>query len=473
MKTAKLIRADKNFSGNCRVAALPRSSRVRRLLSRRPSIVVAVTVLAFIASTGAAEAAAGRLDPAFGTRGKVTTDFSQTSDLANAVALQADGKIIVVGQTYANNDYSNEDFAVVRYNANGTLDNTFGVNGRVTTDFPGLAAVASSVVVQADGKIVVAGGAFPFFTFAGNFEIVRYNSNGSLDTSFGNGGIVETNFPAGSYAFAVALQSDGKIIAAGTYYANFNPGDQSDTDFALARYNPDGSPDTSFGTGGQVTTDFSGHEDDAYSVLLQSDGKIVVVGSANSTANYYDFAAARYLSNGTLDTSFGTSGKVTTDFGDHNLDIAYSAALQSDGKIVAAGTATLNGGTNQFFGVARFNSNGTLDTSFRTTGKTTVDFGNFLQGAYQVLIQSDGKILTVGASNGESSEDDFLLARLNTNGSLDRMFGKRGTTRTSFGPLNDGASGAALQPDGNIVAVGFTAIPNSFPDMAMARYLGQ
>jgi len=443
------------------------------LLVCRPSIVAAITVLALIASTGAAFAADGALDPTFGRSGKVRTDVNQaSSDNAYAVAVQADGKIVVVGTTYTDNDYSDEDFAIVRYNPNGSLDTTFGVNGIVTTDFPGLAAVPSAVAIQPDGKIVVAGGAFPLFTFLGNFEIVRYNPDGSLDTSFGNGGIVETNFPAGSYAFAVGLQSDGKIIAAGTVFVDFQPGESNDTDFALARYNPDGSPDTTFGTGGQVTTNFNGMEDDAYAVLIQTDGKIVAVGSANSFANYYDFAAARYLSNGTLDTSFGTAGKVSLDFGAHNLDIAYSAALQSDGKIVAGGTAGVDQFGTQFFGVARFNANGTLDTRFNRTGKTTIDFGNVLQSAYQVLIQADGKIVTVGSSNGESPEDDFLLARLTTKGQLDQNFGTGGLVRTSFGPLNDGAQGGALQSDGKIVAVGFTARPNSFPDIAVARYLG-
>src|SRR5437762_9331206 len=190
-----------------------RLSRTNRSPSRRPGIVTAVTVLAFIASTGAARATDGDLDPAFGRSGKVMTDFNHTTDIGYAVALQSDGKIVVVGTSYSNNDYSNEDFAIVRYNPNGSIDTTFGVNGRVTTDFPGLAAVASSVVIQPDGKIVVAGGAFPLFTFLGNFEIARYNTNGSLDTSFGNGGIVTTHFPGGqgSYAFALASQSDGKI----------------------------------------------------------------------------------------------------------------------------------------------------------------------------------------------------------------------------------------------------------------------
>ncbi len=238
------------------------------------------------------------------------TDLSRSTDLANAVAIQSDGKLVVVGQTYKNNDYSNEDFAVTRYNTDGTLDTTFGAGGRVRTDFPGLAAVPSSVVIQPDGKIVVAGGAFPLFTFLGNFEVVRYNPNGSLDRSFGNGGIVTTNFPEGSYAFDVALQPDGKIIAAGTVFVDFDPGESSDTDFALARYNPDGTPDATFGNGGQVSTDFLGLEDDAFSVLIQPDGKIVAVGSANDPATFYDFAAARYFSNGTLDTTFGVAGKV-------------------------------------------------------------------------------------------------------------------------------------------------------------------
>src|SRR5205823_14113327 len=191
--------------------------------------------------------AAGDLDPTFGTGGMVMTDINRSTDIAQAVAVQAYVNLVVVGQTYKLNDFSGEYFVVTRYNTDGTLDNSFGSGGKVRTDFPGLAAVPSSVVIQPNGKIVVAGGAFPLFTFLGNFEVVRYNPNGSLDTSFGNGGIVTTTFPEGSYASAVVLQSDGKIVAAGTVFVDFIPGDQSDTDFALARYNPDGNPDTIFG----------------------------------------------------------------------------------------------------------------------------------------------------------------------------------------------------------------------------------
>jgi len=332
--------------------------------------------------------------------------------------------------------------------------------------------VPSSVVIQPDGKIVVAGGAFPLFTFLGNFEVVRYNPNGSLDTSFGDGGIVTTIFPAGSYASDVALQSDGKIIAAGTFFVDFNPGDISDTDFALARYNPDGTPDATFGNGATVTTDFVGFEDDAFSVLIQPDGKIVAVGSANDPATFYDFAAARYLSNGTIDTTFGVAGKVQTDFGDQNFDRARSAALQPDGRIVAAGFAISHNGGVQNFAVARYTSSGVLDTTFNRRGITQIDFGNCCQSATKVLLQSDGKIIVVGGSSGESSDDDFLLARLSRGGSLDNTFGIGGKVRTSFGDLNGGANGAALQSDGKIVAVGFQATPsNQFANFALARYL--
>jgi uncharacterized delta-60 repeat protein len=421
----------------------------------------------------AAQATAGSLDPTFGVGGQLTLDFDQSTDIANAVAVQPDGKLVVVGSTYVNSS-SGEDFAVSRHLPDGSLDPAFGVGGLVTTNFPNLAAVASSVVVQPDGKIVVAGGAFPVFTFAGDFKIVRYNPDGSLDASFGSGGIVTTSFPGqGSYAFDVLLQPDGKIVAAGTDFVAFSPSEQSsDTDFALARYNANGTLDSTFGTNGRIVTDFAGFNDDAFSVLIQPDGKLVAFGSALSLANYYDFAAARYLANGALDVSFGTGGKLRTDFGNADFDRARSAVLQPDGKIVAAGFTIYNGGLTQPFAVVRYLANGLLDTSFNGDGKLEIDFGSFMQTAYKVLLQDDGKIITVGYPNTESSDSDFLLARCHPDGSLDTTFGTGGKVRTSFGDLNGGAYGAALQPDGRVVAVGFIAtFSNVGVEFALARYL--
>jgi len=216
----------------------------------------------------------------------VTTDFGG-SDYGFSVALQPDGKIVVAG-------YAGGDFALARYNSDGALDTSFGSGGKVTTDFGGsYHPDGFSVALQPDGKIVVAGYA------GGDFALARYNSDGALDTSFGSGGKVTTDFGGSDAGYSVALQPDGKIVVAG--YAGL--------DFALARYNSDGALDTSFGTGGKVTTDFSGGRDVGYSVALQPDGKIVVAGYAG-----VDFALARYNSDGALDTSFGSGGKVTTDF---------------------------------------------------------------------------------------------------------------------------------------------------------------
>jgi len=413
----------------------------------------------------------GDLDPGFSRDGKRMTDFHGGADLAQAVALQADGKIVVVGQTYQNNDYSNEDFAIARYTPGGKLDDSFGTKGRVTTDFPGLAAVPSAVLVQPDGKILVAGGAFPLFVFAGNFKLARYNPDGTLDAGFGNGGIVTTNFGAGSFAFDLALQPDGKIIAAGTVFVDFSSDDSSNTDFGLARYNADGTLDPSFGTGGKVLTDFDGFNDDAMAVLLQPDGKIVAAGSAKNPASFYDFALARYLPDGTLDASFGSAGKVRTDFGAQNFDRAHAAVLQPDGKIVAAGFASLAFGDTRY-AVARYGADGTLDPTFSGDGKTRLHFGSCCERANGVLLQADGKVVVVGFPDSESSDSEFVLARLDASGALDPGFGKNGRVRTSFGNLNGGANSAVMQADGKIIAVGFQATStDKAVEFALARYL--
>jgi uncharacterized delta-60 repeat protein len=433
---------------------------------------IGALVLALLSFSPPIQAADGDLDSSFGVAGQVMTDFHRSADLANAVAIQSDGKLIVGGTTYTNNDFTGEDFALARYTTNGTLDSSFGTQGKVTTDFPGLAGVISAIVVQPDGKIVVAGGTFPLFVFLGDLTLARYNTNGSLDSSFGGGGIVKLEFgDQGSYGAALVLQGDGKILVAGTHFVDFSSDDSSNTDFALARLNSDGTLDSTFGNGGLVTTDFDGFNDDALSVLIQRDGKIIAVGSAKNPANFYDFAAARYLANGTIDTSFGVAGKVRTDFGDHNFDQARSAVLQPDGKLVAAGFAISHGGGVQNFAVARYDSNGALDPTFDSDGMTQFTFGSCCQSAYSVLLQNDGKIITVGYPNSESSDSDFLLARLNPNGSIDPTFGIGGQVRTSFGDLNGGASAALLQPDGKIVAVGFQATASSNTvQFALARY---
>jgi uncharacterized delta-60 repeat protein len=437
--------------------------------------LVSTTILALSLASSALPARAndGDLDRAFGRHGKVMTDFGHSTDLANAVAIQPDGKLVVVGTSYTG-DFSGEDFAVVRYDSEGHLDRSFGKHGKVTTDFPGLAAVAATVVLQPDGKILVAGTAFPEFVFAGTIEVARYDADGTLDPSFGSGGIVTTHCPnQGCSAAAMALQADGKIVVAGTDYVDFSNQESSNTDFAIMRYGADGKPDAGFGNHGLVMADFDGFNDGAQSVLVQPDGRIVAFGSATSQITGTDFAAVRYLANGTLDASFGTGGKARADFGTSGMDQALSAVLQPDGRIVAGGFAQAANGFQQDFALARFNADGSLDPTFNGSGTRRIDFGGCCQGVTKVLLQPDGKIVAAGFPNTESSDADFVLVRLTAQGEMDRSFGHAGKVRTSFGDLNGAANGAALQADGKIVAVGFQATAGvKSAQFAVARYLG-
>jgi uncharacterized delta-60 repeat protein len=293
----------------------------------------------------------GSLDPAFGTGGLVTTEFGST-DQAFAVALQGDGKIVTAGRR-------GSDVIVARYNANGSVDSSFGsTTGRVITNF-GATEQALALVLQPDGRIVVAGRTnkpAPNGNF--DFALARYEAAGTLDLTFGTGGLVTTDF-GGSVdrAFAMALQPDGKLVVVG----------DSDANFALARYHSNGSLDPSFGTDGKVITSFGG-TDQASAVILQPDGKIVVAGQTD-TGISTDFALARYMPDGSLDGGFGSGGRITTNFTGNSDDVGAAVVLQSDGKIVVGGTSEEN------FALARYTPDGGLDTSFGIEGKVTTNLG--------------------------------------------------------------------------------------------------
>jgi uncharacterized delta-60 repeat protein len=269
---------------------------------------------------------------------------------------------------------------------------------KVVTDFGSGSDYGASVAVQADGKIVVAGSCVDNFD---DFALARYNSNGNLDTGFGSGGKVLTDFASSSdLAKGVALQSDGKIVVAGESHSGTVTGD-----FALARYNANGTLDTSFDLDGKVTTDFASLVDRVWGVALQADGKILLVGQSQRGGTGHDFALARYNANGTLDATFNGDGKVTTDFPLSNDDFGYGVALQADGKIVVAGSSSLD------FALARYNANGSLDVTFDSDGMVTTDFGADDE-AYVVALQSDGKIVACGSSGVfVGTGYDFALAR--------------------------------------------------------------
>ena len=348
----------------------------------------------------------GTLDTSFNGTGIVTTSIA-THDIGNAVAIQSNGRIVVAGVSY---NGSNDDFAVVRYNIDGTLDTSFNGTGKVTTPIGSGDDVAYSVAIQSDGKIVAAGYSSGGFA---DFAIVRYNTNGTLDTSFNGTGKVTTPIGfADDGAYSVAIQSDGKIVAAG-----FTEG--SLDDFAIVRYNIDGTLDTSFNGTGKVTTAIGAATfEQAHSVAIQSDGRIVAVGYSSTNGSDNDFAAVRYNTNGTLDTSFNGTGIVTTPIGSGS-DAAYSVLAQSDGKIVAVGFSS-DSGSGLGVAVVRYNTDGTLDTSFNGTGKvTTPGTGVALSAA----LQSDGRIVAAGYA---FLTTDFVLVRYNANGTLDTSFNGTG-----------------------------------------------
>lgn len=384
----------------------------------------------------------GNLDNSFGIGGKVTTYFGSYLDICNAVAIQSDGKIIVAG--FSTNG-SNLDFALARYHSDGSLDNSFGIGGKVTTDFVGDDDAANAIIIQSDGKIVVAG--YSYGNTYNDFALVRYNLDGSLDNSFGTGGKVTTDFGNSfDYAYSIAIQSDGKIVAAGK-------GDG----FALARYNNNGTLDNSFGSSGKITTNFTWHGA-GYTIDIQSDGKIVVAGEISEpTLTNSDFALVRYNVDGSLDVNFGIGGKVFTDFVGNN-DYGYSVVIQIDGKIIVAGKG-IDSTYHSDIVLARYKSDGSLDNGFGIGGKVTTSDYN---AAYSVSLQSDGKIVVVGFG-----KNDFAAVRYLSDGSLDNSFGIGGKVNTDFEISgNDGASSVVIQSNGKMVVAGYF----NHDQFALARY---
>lgn len=348
----------------------------------------------------------------------------------------------------------------------GSLDGTFGTGGKVTTAIGNNNASGHSVAIQSDGKIVVAGTTYNGVDIGGDadFALARYSMDGSLDNSFGVSGKVTTDFSTSyDYGYAVAIQSDGKIIMAGCTYP-----DGSSVVFALARYNTDGTLDNAFGVDGKVTTAFgTSNADQGNSVAIQPDGKIVVAGLSYNTDSHNVFAVARYRSNGTLDTDFGVAGLVTTNFGPNSSDQGFSVALPPDGQIIVAGNSyTVGGGA--VFGLVRYNADGSLDNSFDGDGKVTTDFGETYTFVRSVTIQPDGKIIVAGIF-GNSPNSTFAVVRYNTDGTTDNTFGASGIVTTDFGT---GAAGYAVtgQPDGKIVVAGVSYTPAGSADFALARY---
>ncbi|WP_084046320.1 Ig-like domain-containing protein [Deinococcus hopiensis] len=402
---------------------------------------------------------AGSLDTTFGAGGIAVTPVGAGEDVPYAVAAQPDGGLTVVGSSASN---VSDDFTVVRYTRDGALDATFGSGGKVSIDFAGKADIARAVAHQSDGKIVVVGGV----TNAGNeerFGVARLNANGTLDSSFGQGGKVVTAF-AGSgadRASAVLVQPDGSIVVGG--HASLSSS-ASGMDFALARYTAVGVLDASFGNGGQVITAMTpGGAADAVHALALQGGKIIAAGGEG------DFKAARYTASGTLDASFGTGGKVSSVFGGSVATVS-GIALDAQNRLVLAGQSQND------TAAVRLSENGALDTTFGDGGKKIIAVNpDNWDAAQGVSVQADGKVVLGGWVYGVGSQSNFAVTRLNAGGQLDTGFGQGGTTVTPVAPgvKPDEVRALALQTDDRIPATRIVAVGvrnDSNQDFALTRY---
>jgi uncharacterized delta-60 repeat protein len=431
---------------------LSRVALVRRLaVSTAAALFAAFIVVAFAPQ---ALAQAGTLDTTFSGDGKLTTDFTSSYDASYAVALQADGRIVAVGAAGRGGR-----FALSRYNPNGTLDTAFGSDGKVTTDFTSNYDAAWGVIIQPDGKIVAAGDA-GLGSSNSKFAVARYNANGTLDTSFAGDGKVTTQFtPRDDPVAGLAIQPDGKIlVSGGAGVGGSNP------KLAAARYNTDGILDSTLSGDGRIMTDFTPGLDYANAIAVQPDGKIVAAGLGVQRRSN-SFALARYNPDGTLDTSFSGDGRLLTNFSRRD-DSVQGLAIQPDGKIVAGGLAG-SGGSDPSFALARYNTDGMLDTTFSGDGKVTTQFSSNFDAAWGVGLQTDGKIVAAGEAAGRGGR--IALARYNPNGTLDVTFSDDGKVNTNLTSRRDFARGIAIQDDAKIVLSGVSGGSN--PKFALVRYL--
>jgi uncharacterized delta-60 repeat protein len=420
---------------------------VKTLLRHRNrlAVIVLLPLLLCIVPLYLASAAEGDLDTTFGVGGTVFLNFgvSPGSTDALGVAVQPDGRIVVSGRAFGNFNGS----ALARLNSDGSLDQTFGVGGVVRP-----AVTHGNVELQSDGKILVLGSV-----------LVRYNTDGTVDTSFGSSGQVTTNF----FKRDLTIQPDQKIIVvgqSGTFTGVTGGG------FVVARFNQNGTPDGTFGVGGQVTTIINNSGNSAEAAAVQTDGKIVVVGQTSGLSPG-EFALVRYNSDGSIDTTFGSNGIVITDVG--SSEHAQSIFVQPDGKIVLGGDASVT--INTDFVLVRYNPDGSLDNSFGTGGKVITTFGqNRRHILARILLLPNGKIIAVGGADRIpdtiTGPAAWVLARYNPDGSLDNSFGVGGKVETVTGSFDSLARNAALQQDGKIIAVG--QFPNGGDNSAVvARYL--
>ena len=380
----------------------------------RRAISLCLMVLGF--ACDATVGVPGSLDTTFGVGGRART--LNSGDYASALAIQPDGKLVLAGSCF-NAAGTKLDFCALRYNSNGTLDGTFGFGGKVVTPLRSGYEYGTALAIQPDGKLVLAGYC-PRAAYAHDFCALRYNANGTLDTSFGTGGTVVTSITGfDDRATALVVQPDGKLVLAGFCTL---------TGFCALRYNGDGALDASFGSGGKVTANVGGFGPRGPAMLLQSDGKVVITGDCLGGGH---FCVLRYDTMGAPDVSFGSGGTVETPIGPLT-DSARPVVIQPDNKIVLAGTCAPVGAPQLMFCAVRYNTDGTLDVTFGSAGKITTFVGSgdgFVTG---IALQPDGRLVLAGYCNG-AVYPSYCALRYSPHGALDITFRTNGTVVSSSG----------------------------------------
>lgn len=385
---------------------------------------------------------AASLDTTFGDNGLVRYHYTTANSFrtfASSSVIQPDGKIIVAGDGYISQ--SVDGLMVVRYNSNGTLDNTFGINGVAKFDLGQFESVVR-VLVQSDGKILVGGTRHSGYT-GGDFTVLRLNNDGSFDNTFDGNGVAVAGLDGYSNEITsdMLLLPSGKIILVGSS----SNGNSNTTDWAAARMNSDGSVDTSFGTSGFIIAPTTDTQDDVAAAALQADGKLLLCGVRSNGSNN-DITLSRFSGNGAPDTSFGSGGTVQYSLGNGD-DSCSSMQVQPDGKIVVGGVSHLD---NYRFVLLRFDAGGTLDQTFGTMGVAMPAGSGIVAGS--IAIQPDNKIVVQSYLRG-----DAIVLRFGIDGRLDPTFGNGGRVTVRVGHIyhfSPQVGTVNIQADGNIVISG-------------------
>ncbi|MBY0370629.1 hypothetical protein K2X33_08085 [bacterium] len=415
----------------------------------------------------------GELDATFGTAGVTLVDFSGLSDTAHAVAVNSSGEVYVVGR--AGN--ATEDFGIAKLTSAGVLDTTFSADGKDTQDIGGSTDdEAYAVTLQTDGKILAVGKGGS--DSSAGLALVRWNTDGTLDTSFGTNGIFYNVLVSGYNEFrSIALDTLGRIYVAG----NVTSGGKSR--FALVRLTALGALDTTFGTnlnGVETTAPYADY-DVVTSMVLTTDA-VWVAGSAHipvsvtATTAHSDFLLRKYSRSGPVQgtSHFDFSGIEGTTSSHVYDDRVYSMARDTSGSLILAGSSTMGGLT--YFATARFLSSGTLDTTFgtrgavmttikETTGTSTINVDGV---ASSLLISSTGYYLMAGTSAG-TTRNSFAVTRLNSFGQERPFLAENSATLLTLDTTTASANGSALQTDGKWVIVGQAGL-GSNSDFALVRF---